>query len=116
MPDRSEDYRDDDEVQADLAHRIRTEGGLVAYETCLAACRAETASWNARTHAARSILDAGGYFKAAAQEDPTEKDPSTMTAAEIADALARLKSPKMPDAPKISGKRKISKAKGGAFD
>ncbi|MDW5315508.1 hypothetical protein [Rhizobium sp. PL01] len=94
MTAETEQYDDDEHDQlarARLVRRMRSEGGTVAYETCLAACRDEKAPWNARTQAARSILDAGGFFKTTAHDELEEKNPAEMTAAELDQAVARAK-------------------------
>lgn len=90
-----QDGEDDRAARAELVRRMRTEGSLIAYETCLKVMLDPKSPANARTQAARSILDAGGFFRTTASDDAVPQDPATMTAAELEQEIARLKAPKM---------------------
>ncbi|WP_417578597.1 hypothetical protein [Pelagibacterium sp.] len=77
------------QVEAELLERVRTEGVLVAYETCLAICRDQTAPANAKAAASGWIFRVGGYLS---KESTTSrsKEPHEMSPDEMAQEIERL--------------------------
>jgi hypothetical protein len=78
-----DDDWDDEEVvlRASIIRRARTEGVAAAYEAALAICRDAKAPQQAKSNAARTLLQIGGLFEK--PEDTSRKQLSEMTAEEL---------------------------------
>lgn len=85
------DEWDDEEaaLRASIVRRARTEGIAAAYEAALAICRDPKAPQQARSNAARTLLQIGGLFDKA--EHTGRKQIHEMTAEELAAEGERLR-------------------------
>lgn len=71
-----------EQAQADLLHRIRTEGIFAAYEASLAICRDKNAPAPARATASGTLFRVAGFFNKE-NTDAGDKQPHEMTPEEL---------------------------------
>ncbi|WP_228866246.1 hypothetical protein [Roseibium aggregatum] len=78
-----------EEAQAELLHRVHTEGVLAAYEASLAICRDPKAPAPARATASSTLFRVAGYFNKE-NAGGSEKEPHEMSADELAQAVRKI--------------------------
>ncbi len=78
-----------EEAQAELLHRVHTEGVLAAYEASLAICRDPKAPAPARATASSTLFRVAGYFNKE-HAGGSEKELHEMTADELSSAVKKL--------------------------
>ncbi len=87
MNELKDDFQDDDLVRRErVRRRSRVEGIEVAYETALAVCRDPKSTSQARSNAARTLLEIGGMLNRSDRNDekPSGKELHEMTGEELA--------------------------------
>lgn len=87
MNEQNDNYQDDDlERRERVRRRTRVEGIEVAYETALAVCRDPKSTSQARSNAARTLLEIGGMLNRSDRNDekPSGKELHEMTGEELA--------------------------------
>lgn len=87
MNELRDDFQDDDLVRRErVRRRTRVEGIEVAYETALAVCRDPKSTSQARSNAARTLLEIGGMLNRSDRNDekPSGKELYEMTGEELA--------------------------------
>lgn len=86
MSDHIEEWEDEDELRASIIRRARGEGLASAYQSSLALCRDEKAPAQARSNAARTLMEIGKLEL----EDSDSKDVSELSPEEMQRALQKL--------------------------
>jgi hypothetical protein len=75
-------------LRASIIRRARTEGIAAAYEAALAICRDSKAPQQAKSNAARTLLQIGGLFE---RHEGGRKEPHEMTLEELEAERVRLR-------------------------
>ncbi|MCI1002927.1 hypothetical protein HWD97_22930 [Ochrobactrum sp. C6C9] len=89
----SDGFTDDDLARRDLVRkRSQVEGVEIAYETALSVCRDPKSTSQARSNAARTLLEIGGMLNRADRNDekPSGKELHEMTGDELASYRRQL--------------------------
>src|SRR3954451_18928159 len=86
MSDHIEEWEDEDELRASIIRRARGEGLASAYESSLALCRDDKAPAQARSNAARTLMEIGKLEL----EDTDSTEPSEATPEQLERARLKL--------------------------
>jgi len=81
MTDYDDERDTDEDRRAAIVRRARTEGVEAAYESALAICQDPKAPAQAKSNAARTLLQIGGLFDKS--ESALPKEPGEMTGEEL---------------------------------
>jgi hypothetical protein len=83
-----------DELRESIIRRARTEGVAAAYEASLAICKDPAAPQQAKSNAARTLLQIGGLFEES--KEPRRKELQEMTFDELKAERRRLRASRSP--------------------